>query len=401
MPPHTSPTPAVALRALREKWADAKPAERANAQSYLRDLCEALGVPTPLPAGSGYEFEFAVKLVTRDGTEVQGFVDLYRRDHFVLEAKDADGPASDLALRKAYGQARQYAMHDPSGAAPPYLLVLDVAKTLIVWHRWGGTYQGFAAGHRIDLATLDQRTTDIELLRDIWTAPAKRDPRLHAQAVTKEIAGKLAQLAASLEARGLDQERVARFLMRVVFSCFAEDVDLLPREAFRQTVQRAGVEGDPVKFQRALEGLWRAMDEGGMYGFESLLRFNGHFFKDAEALPLEKGDILLLLEAARADWKDVEPTIFGTLLTRALATSATASAPSTPPASSSSVWCGPPSRSPCGSAGRPCRPRCYSSGTRGDRRTAPRRSSGSETSSRGCRGSASSTRPAARETSST
>lgn len=318
MPPHTSPTPTVALRALREKWADAKPAERANAQSYLRDLCEALGVPTPLPAGSGYEFEFAVKLVTRDGTEVQGFVDLYKRDHFVLEAKDADGPASDLALRKAYGQARQYAMHDPSGAAPPYLLVLDVAKTLIVWHRWGGTYQGFAAGHRIDLATLDQRTTDIELLRDIWTAPAKRDPRLHAQAVTKEIAGKLAQLAASLEARGLDQERVARFLMRVVFSCFAEDVDLLPREAFRQTVQRAGVEGDAVKFQRALEGLWRAMDEGGMYGFESLLRFNGHFFRDAEALPLEKADILLLLEAARADWKDVEPTIFGTLLTRAL-----------------------------------------------------------------------------------
>jgi hypothetical protein len=318
MPSHPASTPAVALSALRERWGAAKPAERANAQSYLRELCEALSVPTPLPAGSGYEFELPVKLVTRDGTEVQGFVDCYKQGHFVLEAKDADGPASDLALRKAYGQARQYAMHDPTGSAPPYLLVLDVAKILIVWHRWGGTYQGFAAGHRIDLPTLEQRPADIELLRDIWMAPAKRDPRLHAQAVTKEIAGKLAQLAASLEARGLDQERVARFLMRVVFSCFAEDVDLLPREAFRQTVQRAGVEGDPAKFQRALEGLWRAMDVGGMYGFESLLRFNGHFFKDAETLPLEKSDILLVLEAARADWKDVEPTIFGTLLTRAL-----------------------------------------------------------------------------------
>ncbi|MBY0491359.1 MAG: hypothetical protein K2R93_16060 [Gemmatimonadaceae bacterium] len=316
--PMAAVAPEVALRALRDRWAATKAAERANAQSYIRELCEALGVPAPMPAGSGYEFELPIKLVTRDGTEAQGFVDCYKAGHFMLEAKDVDGGASDVALRRAYGQARQYAAHDPSGTAPPYLLVLDVAKTLLVYHRWGGTYQGFAAGHRIDLATLDQRRTDIELLRDIWTAPEKRDPRQHAQAVTNDIAGKLATLAASLEARGFASERVAKFLMRVVFSCFAEDVDLLPREAFRQTVQRAGVEGDPVKFQRALETLWRAMDEGGMFGFESLLRFNGHFFKDAEALPLERADIALVLEAAKADWKDVEPTIFGTLLTRAL-----------------------------------------------------------------------------------
>ncbi|WP_439643993.1 class I SAM-dependent DNA methyltransferase [Gemmatimonas sp.] len=317
----TSPSatsPEITLRALRDRWADTKAAERANAQSYLRELCEALGVPTPQPAGSGYEFELPVKLITRDGTEANGFIDCYKAGHFILEAKDVAGGASDVALRRAYGQARQYAAHDPSGSAPPYLLVLDVAKTLLVYHRWGGTYQGFAAGHRIDLASLDQRRADIDLLRDIWTAPAKRDPRQHAQAVTQEIATKLAALAAALEGRGFEPERVARFLMRVVFSCFAEDVDLLPRDAFRQTVQRAGVEGDPVKFQRALETLWHAMDEGGMFGFESLLRFNGHFFKDAEALPLEKADIVLVLEAAKADWKDVEPTIFGTLLTRAL-----------------------------------------------------------------------------------
>ena len=318
MPEPNVLTPAVALRALRDKWANAKAAERANAQSYIRGLCEALGVPEPLPAGTGYEFELPIKLITRDGTEASGFVDCHKRDCFILEAKDVEGGASDVAMRRAYGQARQYAANDPSGFPPPYLLVLDIAKTLIVYHRWGGTYQGFAAGYRIDLPTLDQRPGDIELLRDIWTAPNKRDPRVHAQVVTRDIAEKLAKLAAALEKRGFESERVARFLMRVVFSCFAEDVDLLPRDAFRQTVQNAGVHGDPVKFQRALEGLWKAMDEGGMFGFESILEFNGHFFKDAEVLPLQKQDIALLLEAARADWKDVEPSIFGTLLTRAL-----------------------------------------------------------------------------------
>jgi hypothetical protein len=314
----TAVAPAVALRALRDRWAGVPAAERANAQSYISELCAALQVPVPMPAGSGYEFELPVKLITRDGTETNGFIDCYKAGHFILEAKDVQGGASDVALRRAYGQARQYAAHDPSGSAPPYLLVLDVAKTLLVYHRWGGTYQGFAAGHRIDLATLDQRHADIELLRDIWTQPGKRDPRQHAQAVTTEIAGKLATLAATLEDRGFAPERVARFLMRVVFSCFAEDVDLLPREAFRQTVQNAGVQGDPALFQRALGSLWQTMDAGGLFGFESILQFNGHFFKDAEVLPLERAEIALVLEAARADWRDVEPTIFGTLLTRAL-----------------------------------------------------------------------------------
>ena len=310
-------TPA-ALKTLADAWAGVAAAERANAQLYVTELCDALGVPRPRGAGSGYQFEFPVKIGTRDGSETQGFVDCYKAGHFVLEAKDADAGASDSALRKAFGQARLYALNDPTGMAPPYLLVLDVGKTLLVWHKWGGAYQGYQAGHRIDLATLHMRPADVALLRDIWLEPTKRDPRQHAQAVTTEIATKLATLAAALEARGFAQERVARFLMRVVFSCFAEDVDLLPRDAFRKTVERAGVAGDPDRFARTLEALWQAMDTGGMFGYESLLRFNGHFFQSAEALPLTRDEISLLLEASKADWSEVEPTIFGTLLTRAL-----------------------------------------------------------------------------------
>lgn len=308
-----------AVHLLAERWSSARAAERANAQSYIIELCEALELPRPQPAGSGYEFEYPMKLASRDGTETQGFVDLYRTGCFVLEAKDYDaGGGGDLAMRRAYGQARMYASNDPSGVAPPYLLVLDVAKTLTVFHRWNGTFQGFATGHRIDLTTLHARIAEVQLLRDIWLNPSARDPRIRAQAVTTDIAEKLAKLAAALEQRDFGQERVARFLMRVVFSCFAEDVGLLPKETFRQTVQNAGVNGDPARFAKAVAALWKAMDEGEMFGSETLLRFNGHFFRDAEALPLTREEIILVLEAARADWADVEPSIFGTLLTRAL-----------------------------------------------------------------------------------
>jgi hypothetical protein len=60
------------------------------------------------------------------------------------------------------------------------------------------------------------------------------------------------------------------------------------------------------------------MDRGEEFGWQALLRFNGRFFADAEVLPLEPADLAVLHEAARADWQYVEPTIFGTLLTRAL-----------------------------------------------------------------------------------
>ena len=309
-----------ALKSLAERWTGAKAAERANAQSYIIEMCDALGVERPRPAGAGYEFEFPVRVVGRDGSEAQNFADLYKQGHLLLEAKDADDKTgSDLLLRRAFGQVRTYAAHVPGGAAPPYLLVLDVGKTLMVWDRWTGSFGGFAAcARRIDLRTLHQRPDDIELLRDIWTNPGARDPRVRAQAVTTEIAGKLARLAASLEARGHPQEHVARFLMRCVFSMFAEDVGLLPREAFRMTVQNAGLEGGPERLAQALAGLWKAMDAGELFGAEKILRFNGAFFSDADVLLLEREDIALLLEAACADWRDVEPTIFGTLLVRAL-----------------------------------------------------------------------------------
>jgi len=60
-----------------------------------------------------------------------------------------------------------------------------------------------------------------------------------AQVVTREIAGKLAQLAATFEARGHEPERVARFLTRCVFCYFAEDIELLPAGLFKRTLETA------------------------------------------------------------------------------------------------------------------------------------------------------------------
>ena len=324
-PDHLAPDTVRRLRELTVRFTDVAAAERANYQIYLMELCEAIGVEKPRPAATGgrvaehtaYQFEFPVQTTTRDGVVSTNFVDLYKAGCFALEAKHADeGVKTDRMLTKAFGQVANYARD--LGDRPPYIMVLDVGRTLLLWDRWqGGTYGGFHLGTRIDLRTLADRPGDVALLRDIWTNPGVRDPRRHAQAITVEIAGLLAELSATLEARGHDPERVARFLIRCVFSMFAEDVKLLRDMEFTRLLDAVSPT-DPSEFVNAAEELWKAMDSGRMFGPRRLLMFNGHFFASAEALPIERKELELLRRAAAADWSAVEPSIFGTLLVRAL-----------------------------------------------------------------------------------
>ena len=69
-----------------------------------------------------------------------------------------------------------------------------------------------------------------------------------------------------------------------------------------------------------VEDLWRKMNTGGFAVAikADVKKFNGGLFREVTALALEKAWIEQLIHAADADWSDVEPAIFGTLLERAL-----------------------------------------------------------------------------------
>ncbi len=76
----------------------------------------------------------------------------------------------------------------------------------------------------------------------------------------------------------LDDLRVAGFLMRCLFTMFAEDVGLLPERSF--TGLLADYRGNLDAFPKALEHLWRTMDTGGFEpGLKAdVQRFNGRLF---------------------------------------------------------------------------------------------------------------------------
>ena len=76
------------------RWREAGPAERANKDSFLAELCDVLGVERPLPKTNDpekdrYVFEKDVARSREDGTSI-GRIDLFRAGCFVLEAKQVD-----------------------------------------------------------------------------------------------------------------------------------------------------------------------------------------------------------------------------------------------------------------------------------------------------------------------
>ena len=229
----------------------------------------------------------------------------------------------DHAMFKARNKADSYAR----GVAkedgwPPFLMVVDVGSMIELYADFSGQghgYNQFPDGssyciHLTDLRKEDTRT----LLQKIWTDPFSLDPSLEAAKVTRTIAVSLAELGKSFEDQGVEGETAARFLMRCLFTMFAEDVDLIPSGSFTGMLKK--LRGHPEDTAPALKGLWETMNSGGFsHGLmQSLRRFNGGLFREADALPLTALQLGLLIQAAEADWRQVEPAIFGTLLERAL-----------------------------------------------------------------------------------
>ena len=333
-------------------WSKAEASERANAQPFLIGLAKILGVPEPSNShADGYTFEFPVKIPTGPDTSTDGRIDLYRRASFVLEAKqfaalkeeptelalalDAmagkrkAGPlrgseAWDDAMWKARGQAERYARNLPADEPPaPFLLVVDVGHSIEVYADFtqaGRAYNHFPDPRNFRIRLADLRDEKVRArLRAIWLDPLSLDPAKVSAAVTREIAGYLALLAASLEKAGHAPKLTAEFLTRCLFCMFAEDVGLLPKDGFRKLLE--GLLDSPEGFVPTLRQLFGEMQKGHDYSTllrKKILRFNGGLFEDASVLPLDATQLGILIQASQMQWKDVEPAIFGTLLERAL-----------------------------------------------------------------------------------
>lgn len=350
----------AAIETFIARWrANEGGAERANYVLFLTELCTLLDLPQADPADATHErndyvFERAVTFKDEAGKAGNGRIDLYKRGCFVLEAKQSRErggkkevalPAEqttlpgfaapqirgkrsaqrgwDVLMRNAREQAEQYARALPTEHGwPPFIIVADVGHAFEIFADFSGqgkNYRQFPdrSGYRLYLDDLRDEGVR-NRLRAMWLDPHSLDPAKHAAAVTRDIATRLASVSKLLEERGHQPEPVAHFLMRCLFTMFAEDTGLLDPGCFTELL--ADARANPESFTPLLEDLWRSMDVGG---FSPVLRktvrkFNGGLFAERTAIALHKEEIGELYEAAKHVWTEVEPAIFGTLLEQAL-----------------------------------------------------------------------------------
>ena len=258
--------------------------------------------------------------------EVKGAPDLFVPDTTPRGERSANRVWDQLMI-SARRQAQDYARALPTDHGwPPFILVCDVGHVMEVYADFSGQGKDYAQfpdrqGYRIALADLRKPETRA-FLKTLWTKPDSLNPARQAAKVTREIAERLAVVSKRLEDRMVTPlpeaqrpamtENIALFLMRCLFTMFAEDVKLLPEGCFKSWLARA--KDNPDKFELELAQLWQAMDKGGFATIPEarVKRFNGRFFASSTVLALDKTEIGELLAAASASWRHVEPAIFGT-----------------------------------------------------------------------------------------
>jgi len=346
-----------------EKWKKTGASERANFQPFIMELVSLLGVDPIAGAsaskeGDDYAFERPVKNRITDKTN---FIDLYRRSCFVMEGKQGSDKADktknplqqELKLGKylpadnrkgtarrgtkewlkemvkARQQAERYARNlEIDQGLPPFIIVVDVGYVIELYADFGGQgkYEQYPNKNKYRIYMDDLLREDTQdLLRAIWTNPQSLDASKYAAQVTREVAAELAELGKSYATEGFTDETVAKFLMRCLFTMFAEDVELIPLLSFETLLKNARDKKAHKNVPKLLEELWATMNEGGFSVAisEDLMRFNGGLFREDKggtirALPVNEVQLGLLIRAAEKDWTNVEPSIFGTLLERAL-----------------------------------------------------------------------------------
>ena len=278
------------------KWQPADFGEKQASQEMFLDICALVRHPSPVAYGNpdAFTFEKAVP---------GGFADAYLDERFGWEFKGSDSQLDD-----ALNQLLRYQVH----LKTPPLLVVSSFQTIRIRTNFPRMETVL---HEISVTHLDD-PANLELLHNAFFAPHALRPDRSVERVTEETVHLFRDIGSDMEQHTDDPEQLARYLNRIVFCLYAEDAGLLPNGLFTQIVQEHYRR--PDLFNQAVASLFERMAVGGLFGLTEVAHFNGDLFSAPETVELSAVALQRLGEATGKNWRNIEPSIFGTLFERAL-----------------------------------------------------------------------------------
>ena len=287
--------------------------EKSEAQLFLDHFFRALGHGGVQEAGATLEFRIAKKpgsaqlelIKGEDAIKAKGgkkFADCLWPERVLIEMK-----SRGANLEKHYDQAFDYWTHIVP-RRPPYVILCNFDEFWI----YDFNTQLFDPVEKLLTRDLATDSVALNFLLPHAQKPVFGNNRVE---VTRKAADTFAEVFRKIVARGEDRTRAQRYILQLLVSIVAEDLNLLPGEIV--TTLLAESEKNPPASYDLLGGLFRQMAtqepaRGGRY--TGVDYFNGGLFSVVDPIELKHGEAYALHHAALThDWAQVKPEIFGTL----------------------------------------------------------------------------------------
>ena len=287
----------TALAGFASKWLTYAGSERAEAQTFLNELFAAYGSDRQ-----------AVGALFEDFKSSAGFMDLHWPGIAIFEMKKPGTP-----LAKAAEQIDRYWRESSDGDTPAARWV--VACNFQQFEVWEPGR--FPKAPRITFG-IDELADHYDALLFLQNDTLEPVFSEHRRELTADAARHIAEFYRSMIDRSAAPvDEIQRFTMQLVWCLFAEDLGMLDGYPLQSTVDALLKETDPDS-ARDIGYLFSLLNQKGDHnrkGRYSGTRYvNGDLFARPAAVFLTRDELVHLRLAAEFNWREVNPTIFGSLL---------------------------------------------------------------------------------------
>ena len=289
----------AALTEFVARWRGYAGSERAEAQTFLNELFAAYGTDRQ-DAGARFE----------DFKSSAGFMDLHWPGIAIVEMK---GPS--VPLEKAADQRDRYWRESSDGAADTPAARWVIACNFREFEVWEPGRFPKAARIRFGIDELVDRYDALLFLQNETLEPVFSE---HRRELTADAATHIASLYRSmLDRAAAPVDEIQQFTMQLVWTLFAEDLGMLEHYPLQATVEALLKEHEPDS-AKEIGYLFRLLNQKGDHNrkgrYAGTRYVNGDLFAHPAAVYLDRAELEHLRAAAEFDWREVNPTIFGSLL---------------------------------------------------------------------------------------
>ncbi|MFM1921056.1 MAG: hypothetical protein RLZZ303_2690, partial [Candidatus Hydrogenedentota bacterium] len=277
--------------------------EKGESQIFLERLFQAFAHGGIKEAGA--TLEHRVKKNDQTGT---AFADLVWKPRVLIEMKKR---GTDLG--KVYRQAFDYWIYLVPDR-PRYVILCNFDEFWI----YDFETQLDAPVDKVPLEELPSRYGALAFL---YPNPERPLFRYDQEKVTRKAADHLAIVFNHLVHRGVERGLAQRFVLQTLVALFSEDIGLLEKYTVTRLLEECK---NPADSYDLIGGLFQEMNtpgktQGGR--FKGVDYFNGGLFAQPARVELKQVELNHLLQAAKENWSDVRPEIFGTIFEHSLGAS--------------------------------------------------------------------------------